>query len=100
MFPQPQYESGKHAYCSLLCHNDPSIISGESTHKHIFGQTLKFLSAVVMVNIRSRSLNLVHSSVSKQCIYASLVQKKPTGSEDRARKKLNLQFFKDDDLES
>ena len=29
---------GKHAYCSLLCHNDtswnPSIISRESMHKH------------------------------------------------------------------
>ena len=25
--------------------------------------------------------------------------KKPNGSEDRAQKKLNLQFFKDDDLE-
>ena len=44
---------GKHAYCSLLCHNDPSIISRESMHMHNFGQTLKLQSAV---NIRSRSL--------------------------------------------
>ena len=29
------------AYCSLLCHNDPSIILRESMHKHNFGQTLK-----------------------------------------------------------
>ena len=47
---------GKHAYCSLLCHNDPSIISREGMHKHNFGQTLKLQSAVVTVNIRSRSL--------------------------------------------
>ena len=31
-------------------------------------------------------------SVSKQCIYASLVQKKTTGLEDRAQKRLNLVF--------
>ena len=31
----------KNAYCSLLCHNDPLIISRESMHKHNFGQTLK-----------------------------------------------------------
>ena len=43
-------------YCSLLCHNDPSIISRESMHKYNFGQTLKLQSAVVTVNIRSRSL--------------------------------------------
>ena len=24
----------RHAYCSLLCHNGPSIISRESMHKH------------------------------------------------------------------
>ena len=45
----------KHAYCSLLCHNVPSIISRESMHKHNFGQTLKLQSAVATVNIRSRS---------------------------------------------
>ena len=39
-------------YCSLLCHNDPSIISRESMHKHKFGQTLKLQNAVVNVNIR------------------------------------------------
>ena len=65
-------------------------------NKHNFGQTLKLQSAVVTVNIRSRSLksNSIFS-VCRQitCIYASLVQK-------RAQKRLNLQgFFKDDDLE-
>ena len=71
-------------------------------HKHNFGQTLKLQSAMGTVNIRSRSLKSNSLfSVSKQitCIYASLVQKKTFGSEDTARKRLNLQFFKDDDLE-
>ena len=94
---------GKHAYCSLLCHNVTSIISRESMQKHYFGQTLKLQSDVVPVNIRSRSLKKSNSlfSVSKQitCIFASLVQKKTFGSEDRAQKRLNLQFYKDDDLE-
>ena len=26
---------------AILCHDDPSIISRESRHKHNFGQTLK-----------------------------------------------------------
>ena len=71
-------------------------------YKHDFGQTLKLHSAVVTVNIRSRSLNSnSHFSVSKQItsIYASLVQKKPFGLEERARKRLNLQVFKVGDLE-
>ena len=46
----------KHAHCSLLCHNDPSIISRESMDKHNFSHTLKLQSAVVIVNIMSRSL--------------------------------------------
>ena len=45
-----------HAYCSLLCHNVPSIISRERMHKHTFRQTLKLQIAVVNVNIRSMSL--------------------------------------------
>ena len=49
--PQLQFDMA----CTL-CHNDPSIISKESMHKHNFGQTLKLQSAVVTVNIRSRSL--------------------------------------------
>ena len=36
---------GKHAYCSLLCHNVPSIISMESMHKDNFDQTLELQSA-------------------------------------------------------
>ena len=59
-------------------------------HKHNFDQTLKLRSAVVTVNIRSTSLKSNELfSVSKQCIYASLVKKKPTGSEDRSQKRLN-----------
>ena len=58
--PQTANWVGTHAYCSLLCHNDTgwnqSIIWRESMHKHNFGQTLKIQSAVVTLNIRSRSL--------------------------------------------
>ena len=36
--PPTTIEVGKHAYCSLLCHNVPSIISRESMHKNNFGQ--------------------------------------------------------------
>ena len=71
-------------------------------HKHNFGHTLKLQRAVVTLNIRSRSLKSNSLfSVSKQitCIYACLVQKKTFGSEERAQKRLNLQFFMDDDLE-
>ena len=46
----------KIAYCSILCHNDPPIISRESMHKHNSGQTLNLQNAVVTVNIRSMSL--------------------------------------------
>ena len=94
--PRTTIGVGKHTFCSLLCHNVPSIISRESMHKHNFGQTLKLQSAVVTVNIRSKSLKSSSLfSVSKQitCICASLVQKKTFGSEDRAQKRLNLQFF-------
>ena len=31
---------------------------------------------------------------------ANLVEKNPTGSEERAQKRLTLQFFKDGDLEN
>ena len=54
--PQTTILDGKHVYSSLLCHNDPSIISRESMYKHNFGQTLKSLSNVVTMNISSRSL--------------------------------------------
>ena len=64
-------------------------------HKHNFCQTLKLQSSVGTVNIRSRSLksnSLFSASKQITCIYASLVQKK-IGSEDRAQKRLNLQFL-------
>ena len=41
-------------------------------HKHTFGQTLKLHSAVVTVNIRSRSLNLIHSVLSPNKLHVSL----------------------------
>ena len=47
-------------------------------HKHNFGQTLKLQSAVVTLSIWSWSLKSNYLfSVSKQCIYASLVDKDP-----------------------
>ena len=80
---------GKHTYCSLLCHNVPSIISRESMHKHNFGQLLKLQSAVVTMDIRSRSLN----SNSLFSVSKSLVQK------TALRKGWMHSFFKNDDLE-
>ena len=65
MSPQSQFESASMLtalYC-VTC-NDPSIISRESMHKHNFGQTLKLQSAVVNVNIWSRSLKLINSFLS------------------------------------
>ena len=74
--PQTANLIGKHAYCSLLCHNDtgwnPLIVSREHMHKHNFGQTLKLHSAVVTLNKMSKS-NILFS-VSKQCINTSLVE--------------------------
>ena len=65
---------GKHANCSLLCHNDPSIIIKEKHSQTQFGQTMKLQSAMVTVNIRPRSLKYIQLfSVFKQCLYASLV---------------------------
>ena len=65
-------------------------------HKHNFGQTLILQSAVVTLNIRSRSFksnSLFFVSKQITCIYASLVQKNTFGSEDRAHKRLNLHFL-------
>ena len=58
-------------------------------HKHNFGQTLKLQSAVVTVNIRSRSLKSNSLfSVTKQikCIYAGLVLEKPLVQKTELRK--------------
>ena len=54
-------------------------------HKHNFGQTLKLQSAVITLNIRSRS---------------SFGGENSTGSEDRAQKRLILQFFNDGGLKN
>ena len=56
-------------------------------HKHNFGHTLKNQSAVA-------TLNIYYLSVSKQFIYASLVEKTPL-----VQKRPILQLFKDGDLE-
>ena len=55
-------------------------------HKHNFGQTLKLQGAVVTLNIWSLSSNLINSSVSKQCIYASLAEKDPLVQSTELRK--------------
>ena len=71
--------------------------------KRNFGQTLKLQSAVVTVNIRSKSLK--YNYVTLFCLQIMYLckfgaEKKPTGLEDRAKKRLDLQFFlKDYDLE-
>ena len=56
-------------------------------HKHNFGQTLKLQSAVVTVNIRSRSLKSNQLfSVSKQCIYAKFGAENPLVQKTELRK--------------
>ena len=86
---------GKHAYCSLLCYNIPSIISRESMQKHNFCKTLKLQNAVVTVNRRSRSLKSNSLfSVSKQLHVSMQVWcRKNLWFRRRAQKRLNLQFF-------
>ena len=64
-----------------------------------FSQTLKLQSAVVTLNIRSMSLNLIHSFLSTNKLHVTMQVENPFGSEDRAQKRLNLQIFKDDYLE-
>ena len=78
-------------FCSFICHNDPSISSRESMHIHKFGQTLKLKSYVVTVKTRSSSLNLF--SVSKQYIYASLVQKYPHWFRRQSQEKAEFTAF-------
>ena len=95
MSPQPQFELASMAYCSLLCHNDPSIILRESMHKHNFGQILKLQCCgyhEYKVKVIKIKLTLFLSPI-------KFGADKPTGPEDRVQKMLNLQFFKDDDLE-
>ena len=77
MSPQPKMESASFLaalYCLIMI----QAVSRESKHKHNFGQTLKLQSAVVTLNISSRSskYNKLFSAT-KQCIYASLVEKTP-----------------------
>ena len=68
-------------------------------HKHNFGQILKLQSAVVTVNTRSRSLKSNQLfSISKQCIYASLVQKIQWFNR-QSSEKAEFKVFKGDDLE-
>ena len=68
-------------------------------HKHNFGPTLKLQSAVVNVNIRSRSLKSKYVFLSPNNVPIGFGAENPIGSEDRAQKRLNLQFFfNDDDL--
>ena len=55
MSPQPQFESASmHTalYCVTMIHQ---LYEGRACTIHNFGQTLKLQSAVVTVNIRSRS---------------------------------------------
>ena len=69
-------------------------------HKHNVGQILKLQSAVVTMNRRSMSLksNSLFSFF-KTMYLCTFGAENPTGLEDRAKKRLNLQFFNDDDLE-
>ena len=103
---------GKHALTniiisSLLCHSDTmykewlksfNYFKGLSMHKHYYGQNLKLKSAVVTLSIRSKSSksNCLFS-VSKQCIYANLVEIHPMVKKTEIRK---CWFLQDGDLEN
>ena len=64
-------------------------------HKHNFGRTLKLQSDVATLNIRSMSSQ---SNLPMLCLQTMYLCKfggeNPTGPEDRAQKRLILQFFK------
>ena len=85
-------------YCVTMIHQ---LFQGRAclnTHKNNVGQTLKLQSALVSVNIRS-----LKSNITLFCLRTMYLCKfgaeNPTGSEDRAQKRLNLLFFfKDDNL--
>ena len=62
-------------------------------HKHNFGQTLALQSAVVRANIRSKLLKLINSFCLQTMSLCKFGAANHTGSEDRAQKMLNLQFF-------
>ena len=51
------------------------------------------------VNIRSMSLNLINYFLSPNNVWMHTWCRNSTGSEERVQKYLNLQFFKDGDLE-
>ena len=101
MSPQLQFESASMLtfYSSLLCHNDPSIISRESMHKHNFGQALKLQGAVGTVNIRSRSLKIINSFLSPNNVSMQVWCRKPPWFRRQSSKKAEFTVFKDDDLE-
>ena len=77
-------------------------------HKRNFGQTLKLQSAVVTVNIsamvtinkRSRSLNLINSFLSPNNVSMQVWCRKPHWFRRQSLQKAEFTvFFKDDDLE-
>ena len=70
-------------------------------HKHNFGQILNLQRAVVTLNIRSRSSKSNKLfSVSKQCIYASLMGKASLFGRQSSEKADFTGFSKDGDLEN
>ena len=78
-----------------------TFVLSMSMHKHNFGQKFKLESALVTLNIRSRSSKPNQLfSVSKQCIYAGLVEIHPLVHKIELRKGNFLQFFLNGDLEN
>ena len=96
---------GEHSAILLTFIKLPFVIKtfvlSMSMHKHNFGQKLKLQSAVVTLNIRSRSSKPNQLfSVSKQCTYASLVEIHPLVHKIEHRKDKFLQFFLNGELEN
>ena len=78
----------------FMCHDDPSIISRESIHKHNFGQALKVQSDVVTVKIRSMSLKSNKLFFRLQTMYlCKFGAETQPGLENRTQNRLNLQVF-------
>ena len=74
----PSTAIGKHAYCSSLCHNDPSIIIKEEPAQTQFWSNFEITKCCDYCEYKVKVIKIYLTlSVSIQCLYAGLVQKNP-----------------------
>ena len=96
MSPQPHFESASMLtgiYCVTMIHQ---LFQGRACAYTIF-VIFEITKCCGTVNIRPRSLNLITSFLTPNNVYMQIWCRKPTGSEDRAQKRLNLHFLENDD---